>query len=163
MKKSIIAALAGIAFSMFISTAASAGPVLQLRLASETASDDAERMTYVTHNAESSWTNVLYVQKAVLLDESMLKSAYSTNDALGHLNIELIFNDTGRERFADVTSKNVGKQLAIILDGKIYQAPSIRMGITGGTAQISGRFSKAEVKNMVKKLNEAVKSRSKVP
>jgi preprotein translocase subunit SecD len=158
MKKSIMAVLAGFVFSMFIS-AASAGPVLQLRLAGEKASDDAERMTYVTHNAEHSYTNVLYVEKTVLLDESMLKSAYATNDALGHLNIELTFNDTGKERFAQVTSDNVGKQLAIIIDGQIYQAPSIRMGITGGTAQISGNFGKKEANELVKKLNEAVKSK----
>jgi preprotein translocase subunit SecD len=154
MKRSFIAVLTGIVFSTLLATA-SAGPILQLRLASETALDDAERMTYVTHNDGHTNIIVLYVQKAVLLDESMLKSAFATKDVLGQQMIDLTFNTAGTEQFAKITSENVGKQLAIIIDGKIYQAPVIRMGISSGMAAISGSFSKAETQDLVKKLNEA--------
>jgi len=78
---------------------------------------------------------------------------------MGHPMIELTFNGAGTERLAQVTSDNIGKQLAIIIDGKIYQAPSIRMGISGGTAAISGSFTKAETEDLVKKLNEAAKGK----
>ena len=45
------------------------------------------------------------------------------------------------ERIAQITSDNVGKPFAIVLDGKIIEAPVIREPITGGSGQISGNFT----------------------
>src|SRR5581483_8184342 len=101
MKKSITAVLAGVAFSMFISAAAAA-PVLQLRLAADEQSEGTEKMTYTTQPDDHGVVNVLYVQKEVLLDETMLKSANAVTDALGHNNILLTFNEVGTKKFADV-------------------------------------------------------------
>lgn len=155
MKKLLLAVSAGFAFSMFIAAAASAGPVLQMRLAGETASDGAEKMSYVTQYNQHSSTNVLYVQKAVLIGDSMLKSAKVGTDAFGHPEIELTFNEAGTKRFAEVTRQNIDKKLAIIINGEILQAPVIRMEISGGQAVIAGSFSKEEASDLVKKLNEA--------
>ncbi len=58
------------------------------------------------------------------------------------------FNAAGGKRFGDTTSKNVNKQLAIILDGKIVSAPNIREPILGGTGQISGSFSVQETQDL---------------
>ncbi|PPR73657.1 MAG: hypothetical protein CFH05_01152, partial [Alphaproteobacteria bacterium MarineAlpha3_Bin4] len=51
------------------------------------------------------------------------------------------FDSAGAKRFGDVTSKNVGRPFAIVLDGKIITAPVIREPILGGTGQISGNFT----------------------
>jgi preprotein translocase subunit SecD len=51
------------------------------------------------------------------------------------------FNLRGGQRFGEVTSANVGKPFAIILDGKVISAPRILGPITGGSGQISGRFT----------------------
>ena len=48
---------------------------------------------------------------------------------------------TGSKRFAKVTTENVGKKLAIILDNKIISAPQIREPIIGGNGQITGNFT----------------------
>jgi SecD/SecF fusion protein len=51
------------------------------------------------------------------------------------------FNLRGGQRFGEVTSANVGKPFAIVLDGKVISAPRILGPITGGSGQISGRFT----------------------
>ncbi|MFW2350907.1 protein translocase subunit SecD [Qipengyuania sp.] len=55
--------------------------------------------------------------------------------------VNIQFDSDGGRRFAKLTSENVGKPFAIILDGKVLSAPNINEPIRGGTAQISGGFS----------------------
>ncbi len=55
--------------------------------------------------------------------------------------ISLSFNTKGTKDFGDLTSKNVGERLAIVLDGEVMSAPNIREGILTGTAEITGQFS----------------------
>ncbi len=51
------------------------------------------------------------------------------------------FNIRGGQKFGEVTSKNVGRPFAIVLDNKVISAPRILQPITGGSGQISGRFT----------------------
>ncbi|WP_313441305.1 protein translocase subunit SecD, partial [Novosphingobium sp.] len=55
--------------------------------------------------------------------------------------VSITFNQQGGEKFAKLTTENVGKRFAIILDGKALSAPSINEPILGGSAQISGSFN----------------------
>ncbi|WP_404481699.1 protein translocase subunit SecD [Novosphingobium sp. BL-52-GroH] len=59
-----------------------------------------------------------------------------TNQAV----VSITFNQQGGEKFAKLTTENVNKRFAIILDGKVLSAPSINEPILGGSAQISGSF-----------------------
>lgn len=52
--------------------------------------------------------------------------------------VGLEFNDEGGKKFADLTARNIGKQIAIVLDGDVLTAPVVQEAITGGRAQISG-------------------------
>ncbi|MFA5224547.1 MAG: protein translocase subunit SecD [Candidatus Omnitrophota bacterium] len=54
--------------------------------------------------------------------------------------VSLKFNAEGAKKFAEVTAANVGKSLAIVLDGKVQSAPRIREAIPSGEAVITGRF-----------------------
>ena len=54
--------------------------------------------------------------------------------------VALQFNAAGAKKFAEVTAANVGKRLAIVLDGKVQSAPRIREAIPSGEAVITGRF-----------------------
>ena len=60
-----------------------------------------------------------------------------TNEAI----VSITFDQQGGEKFAKLTSENVGKPFAIILDGKVLSAPNINEPILGGQAQISGSFN----------------------
>jgi len=61
-----------------------------------------------------------------------------------HLNTPVVsfkFNSRGARTFGDITSENVHKRLAIVLDNKVISAPSINEPILGGSGQISGNFT----------------------
>lgn len=65
----------------------------------------------------------------------------------------LQFDDTGKQLFGEITKKNVGKQLAIYLDGQPISAPVVQQEIADGSAQITGNFSVAEARTLVERLN----------
>ncbi len=77
-----------------------------------------------------------------------ITNAQATKDEFGQRKILLRFNQAGAEDFARVTAANVNRQLAIVLDGQLYCAPSIRTPIATGSAEISGQFSDEECKNI---------------
>lgn len=60
--------------------------------------------------------------------------------------VSLTFTDEGTKAFADATTANVGKRIAIIYDGRLYSNPVVREAITGGQCQIDGMtdFDEAE-------------------
>ncbi len=62
--------------------------------------------------------------------------------------VSLEFNPRGAMIFANITSANVGKRLAIVLDSFVYSAPQIREAILGGRAQITGIQGMQEAKDL---------------
>jgi preprotein translocase subunit SecD len=67
--------------------------------------------------------------------------------------VVLHFNDEGAKMFEQITRDNVGRQLAIFLDGEVISNPSIQEAITGGTAVIRGNFTPQEGRDLVENLN----------
>lgn len=67
--------------------------------------------------------------------------------------VELTFDDTGAKLFAAITKANIGKSVAIFLDGVPISTPTVNEEITGGKAVISGNFSPEEAKLLVGRLN----------
>ena len=70
--------------------------------------------------------------------------------------VDLRFNDEGTKKFGEITSRLVGKQMAIFFNGELQSAPVIREAIVGGNAQISGGdsgFQYEEAKKTVDLLN----------
>ena len=61
-----------------------------------------------------------------------------------------------KQRFAEVTRENIGRRLAIIVDGRICSAPVIQGEISGGKAQITGNFSEKEAKELAAKISFAI-------
>ena len=80
------------------------------------------------------------------------KAAAYRDETTGQLQITLQFNADGAEEFKQVTEKNVGRQLAIVLDGELYCAPRINEAIGGGRASISGSFTEEEAKGIASAL-----------
>jgi preprotein translocase subunit SecD len=67
---------------------------------------------------------------------------------VGRPEISLKLTSAGASLFRDLTAANVGRQLAIILDGKVYSSPVINEPIPGGQASISGHFTVEEAKEL---------------
>ena len=82
-----------------------------------------------------------------------IQKAYGSLSQTGAPVINLQFNQKGTASFKTVTTENTGRQLAIVLDGKLYCAPRINEPIAGGQAVISGNFSQEETKLIANALN----------
>lgn len=67
--------------------------------------------------------------------------------------VAITFTDEGAKKFEDLTGKNVGKPLPIILDNNVISAPIVEDKISGGSAVISGSFTTEEAKNLAIQLN----------
>lgn len=71
----------------------------------------------------------------------------------GAVQIGLQFNDEGAKLFGEITKRNVGRPLAIFLDGVKLSDPVVQQEILGGEAQITGQYTIPEAKQMVRNLN----------
>jgi preprotein translocase subunit SecD len=84
------------------------------------------------------------VQRRVMVAGERLTDAQpGQNSQTGEWVVNFKFDSVGGRQFGDVTRQNVGKPLAIVLDGKVISAPVIREPILGGSGQISGSFTAA--------------------
>ena len=82
------------------------------------------------------------VQKRVMVAGEDLTDAQPSFDSrTGEPDVNFRFNLRGGQKFGQVTSENVGKLFAIVLDDKVISAPRILGPITGGSGQITGNFT----------------------
>jgi len=91
----------------------------------------------------------IVVKKEAVLDGSFLADARPGQDQFGRPVVEFSLTLEGADIFADITRNNVGRRLAIVLDGKVRSAPVIQTEILGGRGQITGRFTLDEVNTLV--------------
>jgi SecD/SecF fusion protein len=88
------------------------------------------------------------VQKRVMVAGEDLTDAQAGFDQNSQPDVNFTFNLRGGQRFGQVTSENVGRRFAIVLDDKVISAPVIQSPITGGRGQITGNFSVQEADNL---------------
>jgi len=94
-------------------------------------------------------TKVPYVVKTpVLLTGDLIRTAEVRIQDSGEPYVSVEFNATGARVFGDLTEKNVGRRLAIVLDGNVHSAPVIRERIPSGQAQITGGFTAEEARDL---------------
>ena len=89
------------------------------------------------------------LKEKTLMTGEVLKDARVALDSQFHEPyIALEFDDIGAKLFEQITGANVKKRLAIILDDNVYSAPVIQERISGGRAQITGRFTTDEANEL---------------
>jgi len=86
-------------------------------------------------------------RRAVLTGDMLVAAAYA-QDQNGQPAVSFRFNPLGTKRFCDISSNNVGKLFAIVLDNQIISAPVFREPICGGSGQISGSFTLKEANDL---------------
>jgi len=110
---------------------------LTFRLVSESEDNfGSEQLTYEDSDEK------LHISKRIILSGDNLinaKPSFDNQNNMATVNINM--DRAGAKKFGRVTTNNVGKRLAIILDNKIISAPEIKEAILGGTAVISGNFT----------------------
>ena len=93
-----------------------------------------------------------YVSKKVEMDGEDVSEASVGKDQWGSPLIRVLFNPRGSRNFAELTGKNVGRQLAIVINSRLCCTPYIRAAITGGDIAITGPFTEEEANSLVKAL-----------
>ncbi len=101
---------------------------------------------------------LIYLAHPTGLTGSDLKSAnvtfaQSQRGAQTGPQVSIQFTDQGAKKFADLTKRNVGKQVPIFLDDQILSAPVVQQEILGGNAVITGQFTTDEAKALATQLN----------
>jgi SecD/SecF fusion protein len=99
----------------------------------------------------------LLVKQRPDLTGDRVTSANPFYDVQGY-GVAMKLDGEGGKMFGDLTANNVGQRLAIMLDGEVQSAPSIRQPIYGGEAVITGRFSDAEARNLASVLENPLKT-----
>jgi preprotein translocase subunit SecD len=91
----------------------------------------------------------MLIQKRTMLDGSYLTDARVRIDSqYNEPYVAIEFDHKGARIFAKITAENIKKRLAIVLDKTVYSAPVIQDEITGGKAQITGRFTMEEARDL---------------
>ena len=107
------------------------------------------------------FTQELFVKRIPEMTGESISDSYPVMDEFGRFKIILQFTSEGSARFAAVTraiadenrrTQRVG-QLAIVLDGKLYSAPTVQQEINSDSAEISGSFSQREAFELANVLN----------
>ncbi len=123
---------------------------------------NAERPTYEYHLSEISikqktasdylpapepWSNT------ELSGKDLKRAALQFNSQTNEPQVGIEFNDNGKKLFAEITERNVGKPVAIFLDGSPISTPTVQEAIRDGSAVITGKFTIAEAKLLAQRLN----------
>lgn len=98
-------------------------------------------------DANSGW------KSSGLTGKYLKRSTVQFNPNDGSPEVSLEFNPEGAALFEEITARNIGRPVAIFLDGYPISIPNVNEKITGGQAVISGTFTIDEAKDLVKRLN----------
>ncbi|USN94549.1 MAG: protein translocase subunit SecD [Candidatus Nomurabacteria bacterium] len=125
-------------------------PLLEFRLEKEGAFENLNVEDVDLENID--WDD--YYERTELTGRYLKRSnlLFDSNNLNGYI-VGLQFDSEGSELFYEITKDNIGKTLAIFLDGDIVSSPVIRDAISGGQAEISGNFTGEEAKELVSRLN----------
>lgn len=90
----------------------------------------------------------LIERRTLMTGDTVTDARVSPGSATEGMAVDFVLDARGAKLFGDVSTTNVGRQLAIVLDGHVESAPVIREPITGGRGQITGRFDIAEAQDL---------------
>ena len=101
---------------------------------------------YIVPSADGG--NELLNENVELGGEDLTNAQPGFDQQTGRSVVSFSFNTHGAIVFGEITSKNVGKRFAIVLDNQVITAPVIQQPITGGSGQISGNFTSASANDL---------------
>lgn len=87
-------------------------------------------------------------ERPLLQGERLVQANSSFDSQTRRPVVSFRFDEAGAKQFAKITTENVGRQFAIVLDGKVISAPTIQEPIIGGAGQITGNFTPAQTTSL---------------
>jgi preprotein translocase subunit SecD len=119
---------------------------LEFRLVADTGADSSE--TEPLEEVERPGSKLPVEKRVMVQGEDLTDAQPGFDNRTSEPVVNFRFNMRGGQRFGEVTSANVGRPFAIVLDGKVISAPRILSPITGGSGQISGHFTVESANNL---------------
>lgn len=104
-------------------------------------------------NISDQYLSLLYYKTTGLGGKQLDRADINYNPQTYEPEVQLQFNDEGTKLFGEITTRNVGRKVAIFLDGMPISIPTVQTAITDGKAVISGNFTSEEAKTLVQRLN----------
>ncbi|MBQ3172044.1 MAG: protein translocase subunit SecD [Mailhella sp.] len=92
--------------------------------------------------------SVIVLESEALMGGEDITNARPAFNEFGQAYVSLEFNGRGASNFERITGDNIKKRMAIVLDGKVYSAPTIQDRISGGKASITGGFTTEEAQDL---------------
>ena len=128
-----------------------------------------EEKTLVRDSGENTFEERLFVKIFPALSGKYVTRAVPVQDQIGGYKVSLAFDDEGAKRFEDVTEKlaeqrsqDTQGRLAIVLDGELQSAPTVKERIGGGRAEISGSFTQRDAVELANILNNPLEFKLEV-
>ncbi len=98
-------------------------------------------------------TSAATLTKTNLSGKDLKSTSITFDPNTGQPQVQLVFTSEGSKKFADITGRNIGKTLAIVLDGQVIQTPVVNQQIVGGNAVIEGGFTTETAQALSTQLN----------
>lgn len=92
-------------------------------------------------------------QPTGLSGKQLEKAQVNFNQQTGQPIVSIQFDNEGKDLFKEITERSEGKRVAIFLDGTVISAPTVQSVIRDGRAEISGKFTLMEAKDLSQRLN----------
>lgn len=125
---------------------------IEIRLVDEAA------FTPGTTEAVTNTLDAVHLDKKVLLAQSELSAVRTYRGKAGDARIILVFTRPGSSVIESITRENVGRRLAVLLNGKVISVVPIRSAITSGEIGIFGNWKEAEAEALAREINKLIKS-----
>ena len=100
----------------------------------------------------------IVVKRRTEISGKSVANAFRSVDQLGRAVVIIEFNPDGRQKFGQLTEQNIGRRLAVILDGEVYSAPVIRSAIYGSCEISGGNMSSVEAEELASVLKNPLES-----
>lgn len=117
-----------------------------------------EKQTFASESADLLSYGLLQIlggtpNQTKLTGKDLKRATVVFDQTSGQPQVQLTFSSQGGKYFSDITKKNVGKPVAIVLDQQVISAPIVQQEIANGNAVISGAFTPDDAKNLAIALN----------
>jgi preprotein translocase subunit SecD len=133
-----------------------ATPLLEFRLEDDMTKGKLNLLsTIASTTSEGTMNRNIYstYQSSGLTGGQLKRASVVFGNQIGYAQVSLQFNSEAAKLLQKITSENIGREMAIFLDGVLISAPVIQDEIFSGEAQITGNFSAEEAKDLAQSLN----------
>ena len=99
-------------------------------------------------NKTTPYWSLIALKGEPVLEGDVITSASTEYDNMQGNVVNMRMSDKGSHQWANITGNNLGRAIAIVLDGKVYSAPRVNTRIEGGSSQITGNFTPEEANDL---------------